>query len=1352
VDVSGVKSPDQFHEEAEAAKAVRERKFKEDDDPDPTELVRLNGEWVYELYAVLIHSGSALGGHYYAYIKNMASQKWFNFNDSSVTEVESFEGTVRSAWGGSTNSASVGANAYMLLYRKFDPSSNQKEPVGEEVPKYIRDEVERAEAEVLRKESVRAERARELGMRLSLGDPLKAPKLGLVVQGSQAERSLPFDKLRTLRSLKLEAARLFGIVLEVDVLKKKKADDEKQAREEERQAAATAAGGEEAAEVTQQQQQSDGAKEDDEDSLDDLPDLDFEGSSSSSSSAAAAAGSEEALKTAAAVLNAHFGELGVPEECLRVREVHASRKVMTKPFSRADELETLQDLKFYSYKKVGLEVRLPGAEFPAVLEDSIFVNVVKYNPALPPSEPQAMLLPWRTQQKQPTLGENGDMAASSAVSAAPAAATALGAFEEAMPVFVSKLWTLKQAREAIAEQLGMTTTTTTTTSLAITTTDNDDSDAKVAEGGEKDGKGDEDAAVDGEGGHATTTTTATGGIVLFRLATGVGVKTTFLLEDDKLIQHLYWYDSMTLWVEEMPALPSDANDASQCKSQLVRVNADNCLPLSVSPTLDDDDSSGHGEPMQPLVADLRWTVADLRRAIALSFGIPAKKIEPTFTSPAAEERENGDGTATVVVVNNLGHGTNDAAAAKEGEEEKREEQEKDRALAASLPPASPPSSPPSQPPSQPVYEFRLMLGLGGSKEVKNSATKTLKEECFYKGAKLYLKSGRSAEAGEYYFKVFLFQKPGGGKGATPGVRAADLPPAPPLPTPPLPPPLLVETSSKLSSEEDEAGAAEVVVVREGVGSDAVVGAVPTSVEKDFVGEESKKEEQGGGDPVNVALQQPTVEPDGDGASTDDDLPDLGDSDDDDLPGLDNSAAVPFPASAASPPASAAAAADGDGDDGNSDDEFDDMPELDDENAPPPSAPPLHAQGSGRSGSLFGHQVVVESPCHGDFDDSPMSVLVSEATLVREVRLSVFRQCVSRGLLSEHDDIARVRVREKEGFRGKNILRDTGSPSSLSPSSSSSSLPLSAPSSPALRTVKQAGLHVYDGRELACEILDDPEDLVEMEQENTGGGGGDDGDNRGVDGESGVEVEAAVRSNLTSTSGPGVVVWVCRWQKASFTVSTPFEFFARTNETLGQLNGRLARATGIDQPVNCRVFRVPLYGPLPKLHELKGKPLPRALTQVGWQDLTGQSVGEPLRAKKLMRDGALNLQELSSDLLVVQDVSEPLRDLTEAEKSSIELAKSSSSLGGGYGYPSSNMNVGRAIRTGTYPPVPSTYVKPKETGVLIKKRGGARENPEAGVVIANKATASDYAPSDDDDGPPPLLDAEDLGFSELNELD
>ena len=62
------------------------------------ELLETRGEWMYELYAVLNHSGAISGGHYYAYIKDMESKKWFNFNDSNVTEIS--EEKVSESWGG----------------------------------------------------------------------------------------------------------------------------------------------------------------------------------------------------------------------------------------------------------------------------------------------------------------------------------------------------------------------------------------------------------------------------------------------------------------------------------------------------------------------------------------------------------------------------------------------------------------------------------------------------------------------------------------------------------------------------------------------------------------------------------------------------------------------------------------------------------------------------------------------------------------------------------------------------------------------------------------------------------------------------------------------------------------------------------------------------------------------------------------------------------------------------------------------------------------------------------------------------------------------------------------------------
>lgn len=45
------------------------------------------GPYEYELFAIMIHSGSASGGHYYAYIKDFNSCHWYSFNDQTVSSV-----------------------------------------------------------------------------------------------------------------------------------------------------------------------------------------------------------------------------------------------------------------------------------------------------------------------------------------------------------------------------------------------------------------------------------------------------------------------------------------------------------------------------------------------------------------------------------------------------------------------------------------------------------------------------------------------------------------------------------------------------------------------------------------------------------------------------------------------------------------------------------------------------------------------------------------------------------------------------------------------------------------------------------------------------------------------------------------------------------------------------------------------------------------------------------------------------------------------------------------------------------------------------------------------------------------
>ena len=46
-----------------------------------------SGPYIYELFSVMIHSGSANGGHYYAYIKSLAETQWYSFNDQHVQKI-----------------------------------------------------------------------------------------------------------------------------------------------------------------------------------------------------------------------------------------------------------------------------------------------------------------------------------------------------------------------------------------------------------------------------------------------------------------------------------------------------------------------------------------------------------------------------------------------------------------------------------------------------------------------------------------------------------------------------------------------------------------------------------------------------------------------------------------------------------------------------------------------------------------------------------------------------------------------------------------------------------------------------------------------------------------------------------------------------------------------------------------------------------------------------------------------------------------------------------------------------------------------------------------------------------------
>lgn len=87
-------------------------------------------KYEYRLKGILVHSGVAQGGHYYSFIYDHMSEKWFKYDDEDVTpfdpaniEAECFGGVQRRSWHGSNNSMEmeVFSNALMLFYEKVIP-------------------------------------------------------------------------------------------------------------------------------------------------------------------------------------------------------------------------------------------------------------------------------------------------------------------------------------------------------------------------------------------------------------------------------------------------------------------------------------------------------------------------------------------------------------------------------------------------------------------------------------------------------------------------------------------------------------------------------------------------------------------------------------------------------------------------------------------------------------------------------------------------------------------------------------------------------------------------------------------------------------------------------------------------------------------------------------------------------------------------------------------------------------------------------------------------------------------------------------------------------------------------------
>ncbi|KAG7267385.1 hypothetical protein CRUP_017734, partial [Coryphaenoides rupestris] len=101
----------EFPESIDLQEILREDMFSQD--------FQNNGGTKYSLFAVIVHSGTAMFGHYTAYVRPAPGRQWFYANDS-------FTGPA--TWDNLRDTySSPGSTAYMLLYRRNSNEEGEEE-------------------------------------------------------------------------------------------------------------------------------------------------------------------------------------------------------------------------------------------------------------------------------------------------------------------------------------------------------------------------------------------------------------------------------------------------------------------------------------------------------------------------------------------------------------------------------------------------------------------------------------------------------------------------------------------------------------------------------------------------------------------------------------------------------------------------------------------------------------------------------------------------------------------------------------------------------------------------------------------------------------------------------------------------------------------------------------------------------------------------------------------------------------------------------------------------------------------------------------------------------------------------
>ena len=195
------KTPEELEQE-ELARALEQiRKLEEVEmfsgtsQTEPKQISELlkQGEYVYELYSIMIHNGGAYGGHYFAYVKSFEDGKWYNFNDSQVSEITDLDQLFKT-FGGDGSSRSD--TAYMLMYRKVTGKEELYKFNDELIPSYLRTEIDEDTEQMIAEQRALEEKFLALKLKVYFGGE---------------SRQLQVKKNITLEELILLAIREFGL-------------------------------------------------------------------------------------------------------------------------------------------------------------------------------------------------------------------------------------------------------------------------------------------------------------------------------------------------------------------------------------------------------------------------------------------------------------------------------------------------------------------------------------------------------------------------------------------------------------------------------------------------------------------------------------------------------------------------------------------------------------------------------------------------------------------------------------------------------------------------------------------------------------------------------------------------------------------------------------------------------------------------------------------------------------------------------------------------------------------------------------------------------------------------------------